>query len=92
MEEGGEGAGGRRDPGPRSPPPGCLSRRDREEGRRRLRAAVSPRGRGHRGRLEDKKEEESEKTNMVIFSVNYIFSVETNQGEVYRGLQRKLKK
>ena len=44
-----------RDPGPHSPPV-RLSSRDREKGSRRLAAASLPVGRGHRGRLEEKRE------------------------------------
>lgn len=54
-EAGGEGEAGTGDPGPCSPP-SHLSSRDREEGRRRPLAASLPGGRGHRGRLEEKRE------------------------------------
>lgn len=54
-EAGGEGEAGTGDPGPRSRP-SHLSSRDREEGRRRPLAASLPGGRGHRGRLEEKRE------------------------------------
>lgn len=64
-EAGCEGEAGTRDPGLRSPP-GHLSSKDREEGRRRLLAAVLPGGRGHRGRLQEEKEEERERRNVII--------------------------
>lgn len=52
-EAGGAGEAGRRDHGPRSPPPDHLRCRYREGGRRKLVATVLPGGRGHRGRLRE---------------------------------------
>lgn len=63
-----------RDLGPRSPPV-RLSSRDREKGSRRLAAASLPVGRGHRGRLEEKREK---KHDYLDIPVNDLFSVEAN--------------
>lgn len=75
----------RRDPGPRSPPPHRLSRSDREEGRRRPPTAASTGGTGHRGRLEEEREERRDTTGLHLNGE----LTSANQGEGLQGTWKK---